>query len=64
MDIQEKLRRRLATENRGLSERLRQSVEIASDLPASGERPDGFYIYDVEKSLSAPRTHTSRARPR
>lgn len=51
MDIQELLRQRFANNNQELAQRIRQRVEIASDLLENGERPDDYYIYRVGKGL-------------
>lgn len=51
MDIQELLRQRFASNNQELAKRIRQRVEIASDLPENGERPDDYYIYNIGKGL-------------
>lgn len=60
MDIQELLRQRLASNNQELAQRIRQRVEIASDLPENGERPDDYYIYKVEKGLPGSKRKDAR----
>jgi hypothetical protein len=50
MDLEKLLQDRLRDSNQDLVQRLLERKEIASDhhVPV-GKRPDGYYIYEVEK---------------